>query len=68
MEAVGVEGAVARAVGIVAASGVGMEGDTSVDKLLHHPSKINHSSRPWEEGSEGRVLSRAPHYLYWCRL
>jgi hypothetical protein len=23
-----------------------------VDKLLHHPSKINLSSRPWEEGSE----------------
>jgi hypothetical protein len=52
MAAVVVEGAVVRAVETVVVSEVDLEGDTSVDKLLHHPSKINLSSRPWEEGSE----------------
>ena len=56
MAAVVVEGAVARAVGIVAVSGVDSEGDTSVDQLPHHPSKINPSSRPWEEGSEVKAV------------
>ena len=56
MAAVAVEGAVARAVGIVAVSEVDSEGGTSVDQLPHHPSKINPSSRPWEEGSEVKVV------------